>query len=166
MFLGTPSGAKQAKRKAEQKWRQSNDPDHLAEFKHQRNLVTDLMNRENRSFYSDWISQSCHDHRSLFRKANSLLGLRQEQALPPHDDKAALSQELANFFVLKVNNIRSTIDSNVSSSSVMPSDNWNIQFQLAFHQFKELSEEEIVFLVASAPNKSCTLDPIPTSLVK
>ena len=84
--------------------------------------MTDLMNRERRSFYSDWISQSCHDQRSLFHKANSLLSLRQEQALSPHDDKV--------------------------------------------HQFKELSEEEIVSFVASAPNKSCTLGPIPTSLVK
>ena len=74
------------------------------------------MNRECRSFYSDWISQSCHDHRSLFRKANSLLGLRQQQVLQPHADKAALSQELVNLYVLKGNNIRSTIDSNASSS--------------------------------------------------
>ena len=42
----------------------------------------------------------CHDQRSLFRKANSLLGLRKQQALPPHPDKTALSQELVNFFVL------------------------------------------------------------------
>ena len=124
------------------------------------------MNRERRSFYSDWISQSCHDQRSLFRKANTLLGLRQQQVLPPHADKAALSQELANFFVLKVDNIRSTIDLNASSSSVTPSDNSNIEFQHTFYQFKELSEEEIVSLVSSAPNKSCILDPIPASLVK
>ena len=58
--------------------------------------MTDQMNRERRSLYSDWISQSCHDQRSLFRKANTLLGLRQQQILPPHADKAALSQELAN----------------------------------------------------------------------
>ena len=76
--------------------------------------------------YSDWISQSCHDQRSLFRKANSLLGLRQEQVLTPHADNAALSKELANFFVLKVDNIRSTIDSNTSSSSATPSDNSSI----------------------------------------
>ena len=68
--------------------------------------------------------------------------------------------------VLKVNKIRSIIDSNTSSSSITPSDNSNIQFQYPFHQFKELSEEEIVSLVSSAPNKSCILDPIPTSLVK
>ena len=119
------------------------------------------MNRERRSFYSDWISQSCHDQRSLFRKANTLLGLRQQQVLPPHADKAALSQELANFFALKVDNIRSA-----SSSSVTPSDNSNSESQHTFHQFKELSEEEIVSLVSSAPNKSCILDPIPASLVK
>ena len=47
------------------------------------------MNRECRSFYSDWISQFRHNQRSLFRKANSLLGLRQQQILPPHADKAA-----------------------------------------------------------------------------
>ena len=83
-----------------------------------------------------------------------------------HADKAALSQELANFFVLKVDNIRSTIDSSASSSSVTPSDNSNSESQHTFHQFKELSEEEIVSLVSSAPNKSYILDPIPASLVK
>ena len=158
--------AKRAKRKAERKWHHSNDPDHLVEFKHQRNLVTDLMSRERRSFYSDWISQSCHDQRSLFHKANSLLGLCQQKVLTPHADKAALSQELANFFVFEVHNIHSTIDSNVSSSSVIPSDNSNIESQHTFHQVKDLSEEEIVSLVSSAPNSSCIIDPIPTSLVK
>ena len=51
-------------------------------------------------------------------------------------------------------------------TNIAPSDNSNIQFQHHFHQLKELSEEEIVFLGSSAPNKSCILDPIPTSLVK
>ena len=105
--------------------------------------MTDLMNRECSSLYSDWISQSRHDQRSLFRKALTAQ-LHQQQALPPHADKAALSQELANFFVIKVNNIHSTIDSN-TSASVTPSDNSNIESQHTFHQFKELSEEEIVF---------------------
>ena len=165
-FTSSIKQAKQARRKAERKWRYSNDPDHLVEFKHQRNLATHLMNRERRSFYSDWISQSGHDQRSLFRKANSLLGIRQQQVLPPHADNAVLSQELANFFVLKVDNIRSTIDSTESPSSIPPSDNSTPRKQHPFHQFNELSEEEIVSLVSSAPNKSCGLDPIPTSLVK
>ena len=80
--------------------------------------------------------------------------------------KLLFYQELAKFFVLKVDGIRSTIDSNASSSSVIPSDNSNIKSEHTFHQFKELSEEEIVSLVSNAPNKSCILDPIPVSLVK
>ena len=97
-FTSSIKQVKRARRKAERKWRQSNDHDNLAEFKHQSNLVTDLMNRERRSFYSDWISQSCHDQRSLFRKANSLLGLRQQQVLPPHADKALLRNSPTSLF--------------------------------------------------------------------
>ena len=37
---------------------------------------------------------------------------------------------------------------------------------ILFNQFKELSKEEIVSLVSSAPNKSCIFDHIPAPLVK
>ena len=71
----------------------SNDPSDLADFKHIRNVATNLMNLERHKFYFDWISQASQDQRSLFRKANSLLGLHQQQPLPPHSDIAVLSQE-------------------------------------------------------------------------
>ena len=135
-----------------------------------RNVATNLLNLERRKFYSDWISQAGQDQRSLFRKANSLLGLHQQQPLPPHSDIAVLLQELSNLFVLKVNNIQPTIDStnisSVSPSSYSLSGDSSIYPQHPFCEFGKLSDEDILSLIASGPNKSCKLDPVPTFLVK
>ena len=162
--------AKQVRRNAERRWRRSNDLNDLADLKHKRNVVTNLMNQERREFYSDWVSQASQDQRSLFRKANSLLGLQQQQPLPPHSDIAVLSQELADFFVLKVKNIQSTIDSTISSSAsptpCIPTNDPSSSSRHPFCNFSELSDNDILSLVSSTPNKSCNLDPIPTHLIK
>ena len=65
-----------------------------------------------------------------------------------------------------MNNIRSTIESYAPPISVTPSDDVTISSQHPFGKFSELSEDEIISLVSSAQNKSCSLDPIPTTLVK
>ena len=47
-----------------------NDPDHLAEFKHQRNIITDLMNRERRGFYPGWVSHRVAKFPRIFKCGN------------------------------------------------------------------------------------------------
>ena len=124
------------------------------------------MNQERCSFYYDWISQSHNDQRQLFRKAKTLLGLNSNLSLPLHSFPAELSNEFANFFIQKVNIIKTSIASAASPTSSIPYSDPDILTRHQLSQFSELSDEEIKRLVTSAPNKTCYLDPIPTQLIK
>ena len=114
---------KQARRKAEQKWRHSRHPDDLSHFHQKRNLTTSLMNHERREYYSEFIYQNNHDKRKLFTNAKKLLGMHQQHLLPPNSTSGTLSQDFADFFTMKVVNIRRNIDSvhpQSSTSSLDP----------------------------------------------
>ena len=157
--------AKQIKRKAKRRCRKIFKPDDLADFKMKRNLATSLMKRERCNNYSDWVSQSSHDQRLLFRKATTLLGLMNQSPLPSHSNISALTEEFAEFFTMNVDNIRATIDSS-SSSLDIPSPFETERSLHSFLQFSELSDRDIRDLVGSASNKTCVFDPIPSSLIK
>ena len=97
-------------------------PDDLAALKMKRNLVTSLMKRERCNYYSDWVSQNSHDQHKLFRKATTLLGLKNQSPLPSHSNIGALTEEFADFFIMKIDDIRASIDSS-SFSLDIPSSN-------------------------------------------
>ena len=159
--------AKQIKRKAEQRWRKTLKPADLADFKMKRNLATSLMKRERCNYYSDWVSQNSHDQRQLFTKATTLLGLKNQSPLPSHSNIGVLTEEFADFFIMKVNSISAIIDSFSSSLDTSLPSSTETQGSLhSFPQFSELSDKDIKELVGSASNKTCVLDPIPSSLIK
>ena len=145
--------------------RHSRNPDDLADHHKKRNLATSLMNNERRKFYSDWLYQNSENKALLFSKAKKLLGLNQQPQLPPHNDTATLTQELAEFFVLKVANIRSTFDSTTPSSFLLPTTDFDACTSHQLSEFRELSDQDIISLV-STTNKTCELDPVPSSLIK
>ena len=81
---------------------------------------------------------------------------------------AELSDEFATYFSSKVTNIRSSISSVSSSfddSSVL-NHNSSIHNLDTLSNFSPVSTEEITELILSSKNKQCSLDPIPTVLLK
>ena len=73
--------------------------------------------------------------------------------------------EFADFFTIKMDDIVSKIDSLDPSQ---PPYNYDINrpTTLSFTNFRELSDQDIVSMVKSAPCKTCEADPIPTMLLK
>ena len=80
-----------------------------------------------------------------------------------HRDPIALANDVGQFFVQKIECIRSElIDSpssqpnteTASTSSITP-----------FDKFKEMNEEDVKHLITKSGKKSCALAPMPTSLV-
>ena len=157
--------AKKIKRKAECRWRKTFKPDDLADFKMKRNLATSLMKRERCNYYSDWVSQNSHDQRQLFRKVTILLGLKNQSPLPFLSNIGALTEEFADIFIMKIDDIRATIDSS-SISLDRPSSIETEGSLHSFPKFSELSDKDIRDLVGSAFNTNCVLDTIPSSLIK
>ena len=153
----------QVKRKSERKWRLSRHLDDLADYHRKRNQATSLMNRERRHFYSHWVSENSEDKRLFFQKATKLLGLK--CGMPTPSSTLNTPHEFADFFTIKMDDIVSKIDSLHPSQ---PPYNYDINRLTtpSFTDFRELSDQDIVSMVKSAPCKTCEADPIPTTLLK
>jgi len=77
-----------------------------------------------------------------------------------------LAQDFSDFFIDKVEGIRSGIARNKShqqTDSVVPETPFSGE---QFSNFSVASDMEIAKIICNSPNKSCELDPIPTWLMK
>ena len=85
---------------------------------------------------------------------NKLLHRTSEAQLPVYDNLRELTNRFANVFVDKISMIRSTLDSPPSIVLYSLSD------------FSPVSINEIESIIKKSNNKCCTLDPIPSWLLK
>jgi hypothetical protein len=88
-----------------------------------------------------------------------------------------LSNKFAEFFIDKVDKIRSSIKSSLLSSSCKSgcsggvsscdcSSSKNVKYHNILYHFKELSESDVQSIIMKCANKTCTLDGLPTWLLK
>ena len=84
--------------------------------------------------------------------------------LPSHESAEELANRFADFFVEKISKIRQNLKSMREglNAPVMTSEKQVSQLS----ELEPASEEEIQKLIMSSATKSCTLDPIPTWLLK
>ena len=106
------------------------------------------------------------DQSKLFRAAKKLLSMKEELCFPNYSDKTTLVDDIADFFVSKIDTIRSNIDALSSSclTDTVPED-FEIGPQNVLSSFKPLTEAAICKLIQSSAKKACALDPMPTPLV-
>ena len=124
------------------------------------------MNAPRKTFYVDFISENSTDPWKLFRAAKKLLSMKEELCFPNYSDKTILVNDIADFFVSKIDTIRSNIDALSLSclKDTVPED-FEIGPQKVLSSFKPLTEATICKLIQSSAKKSCALDPMPTPLV-
>ena len=154
--------AKRARRKAEKRWRKTNSLDDFDHYRKCRNRVTYLLNSARIAFYRDFIEDNSTDQGKLFRATRRLL---KHDILPPHDDKFQLANDMGNFFVKKVTNIRKELDDAASGACCDPAEyDFPRSVAKSFHEFTPLSDEDVIALVQRSSKKCCALDPMPTKL--
>ena len=93
--------------------------------------------------------------------SDEVLGKAKTTSLPSNIPIADLPQRFCDFFVTKIKQIREDLD---SSPHDPPSFFKFDEPQLSM--FEPVTEELICRLISQSPTKSCTLDPIPTTLTK
>ena len=111
--------ARRLRRKAERKWRKTRTTEDVQVFKTRRNHVTFLLNKARREFYSEFMEENSVDQRKFFRAANEILGVK-ENLIPTFPDqlnKTLLANDIARFFVKKIDDIRNEIESTCAISS-------------------------------------------------
>ena len=95
--------------------------------------------------------------RKLWKIFSQIMGLDTAGALPMGDPT---SQDLMDYFVKKIETIRNSTASTAADSTRLP------PATAVFDSFRTYNVEEVCRIITSAPSKSCSLDPIPTTILK
>ena len=111
--------------------------------------------------YKRCVGENMKNEKSLNKIINKLTGKNVEQVLPKHGSEGDIARKICDFFNEKNVNIRNKIRKDeVTGNKSIPSD---ISTLSSFH---ETSETELQHNKMNMNSKSCSLDPIPTSLLK
>ena len=157
--------AKRERRKAEKRWRRTRLDSGLSAFKVKRNAATALMNKARREFYTNFIEENSGDQKKLFAASNRLLNRGSADCLPPTIDRAQFAEDIGKFFVQKIVNIRSRLDSHGAVNYHKPDIEGIESSFVHLTEFKILTEQDVKSLMQHSSLKSCALDPMPSTLV-
>ena len=118
-----------------------------------------------KAFYQNSLESSKHDKRALYKKINKLMG-KEELELPHCNDELELSDQFKKFFTTKISTIRSTIEEEKQLSADRPVFDSRRPINCKLEFFNSISEADLLKLISDMPSKFCSLDPIPTWLLK
>ena len=121
-------------------------------------------------YYKDILANS--SVKDMYRTVNELLN-KDSNPLPDTESPSHLANEFGQFFVDKVQKIRSEVDKLCDNYSDKDSYFCNINDEQSkesscmyvFDQFIQVSEEDLLKVISKFPNKSCGLDVFPTWLL-
>ena len=110
----------------------------------------------------------------MYRIVKELLN-KDNNPIPDSECPSQLANEFGDFFIGKVQKIRNEVDRIGAKLETDKSDNmcnpYDMQSEkcsniFRFDTFKHVSEEDLLQVVSKCPNKSCSLDILPTWLLK
>ena len=110
-------------------------------------------------YYSNMVRKNKDNAKALWNSIKKVLHRSPKIVLPDHTTINSLINTFGRYFTDKIAKLRSGL----SSSDVDPPVSGS--YKNKFVSFRTMSEEEVLKIIKSTPNKSCDLDPIPTSLV-
>jgi hypothetical protein len=152
--------AKLKRRRLEKKWRRSNLEIDRQLYCEQRQFVISLMRKTKTSYYSDLIGENATDQKQLFKTVNKLLHRSKATPFPTSTSNESLAETFSDYFITKIQTIRNSFPpTGLPPTMDLPANATLTHFALA-------SEEEVKDIITSSPCKSCSLDPIPTWIVK
>ena len=98
------------------------------------------------------------------KAANSLLSGSKKLSLPGGSKTEVVANNIGRFFIDKVTSTHSK-RANAVNSDVSTQDMENNLASTSFTSFKSLSMDDVRHIIMRSSKKSCSLDPVPTSLV-
>ena len=161
-FNGDIKIAKQKRRQLERRWRQSRLTIHLDIFKEQKRHVNKLISSAKSSYYTAKIIEAASDQKQLYNVVNAML-VKSEASLHNGSSLQQLDSEFEIFFQAKVKRIKENL---VSDADYVPPDECTCAVGAKLDIFLPATEDEVKLLVAKCPSKWCTLDPVPTWMLK
>ena len=125
-----------------------------------------MINVARKEFYTDFIAENTADQGKLFRAAKKLLAKEEVPSFPEYVDNSALLNDIGQYFIRKINTIRSSIDAALDPSveASLPDDPV-VGPNKQLWEFQSLDESQVSELIQKCSKKSCPSDPAPTSRV-
>jgi hypothetical protein len=159
--------SKQQRRKLERQWKKSKLTVHQDLYKQQCKLVNTQLNKTRTEYYSNKIAESSNDQKALYNITNTLLQKETTKPLPTHTSVGDLCEQFADFFNEKINKIRRNLEIQGSSdSSLTHSGPYRENILTELSTLRPATEEEVRKIIAKSKSTSCSLDPVPTWLLK
>lgn len=155
---------KRLRRKAERKWRRLKSTSSLSNYNMIKNQTTRVMNEAKCDYYTDFINKNSSDQRKLFKAIKSLFTEQQDLTFPDYPDKILIANQIGDYFVRKITMIRSEFNDDLTNED-SHEPNTSQLFDQTLQQFRPLTVKDTNDLIGKSSKKSCSLDPMPTSIV-
>ena len=112
--------------------------------------------------YNTKIVESGHDSKAIAKVIDDILHRNKETKLPKHTSSLELANRFVTYFSDKINGIRESLPklSCTNDARQLPTPACSLS------TFECATEEEVSKLISASSPKSCTLDPIPSWVVK
>ena len=130
----------------------------------QRDKYNSLLNSTKAAYYKQEI-ESAENSKDLFRTCKKLLNRSSKSVLPSYECANELANRFVQYFGDKIKLIREDLET-PSPSGTEQLDLSRIFEGEPLQNFRLLDVDEVKKYILAAPNKSCSLDPIPTSVLK
>ena len=157
--------AKVLRRRLERKWKKSGLPSDLVLLQKQCKYVNHLMSDAKCEFFSKKILDSKDDKKKLFNTCKYLLNYKGDPALPSKPS-TSLPMDFNEFFIDKIVKIHGTIDDQVRTTLMTEISEACPANATQLTNFKPATIEEVTKIICGSSSATCSLDPIPTSLLK
>jgi len=161
--------AKRVRRQCERRWRKSSLHVHRIAYKESCEEVKQRIKEAKATYFIKQIDDCDGDQGKLFQIVDKLLGRGKPSLLPEYSVASVLAQTFNEFFVSKISNIRSILtDMECSTDDLQcpPLPSLLTPSSSKLNSFHAASISEIISIIKKSSKASCSLDPIPTSLLR
>ena len=152
------------RRKLERKFKKSGLEVERQMLQEQSERVVRLIKQKKTHFYNQKFRDA--NCKETFRLLNSLLTADRSRPLPSGFQDKDLAEKFSSFFVGKVRDIRSELDALQNNIALSDISDHPEPCMSHLPQFSSVSERDIRELIRQSAPKSCSLDPMPTSLLR
>ena len=154
--------AKQVKRRFERKWKTSGLEIDKQIFKEQCDAYTSLINEAKKNYHINKLS-SCDQH-SLFREVDKLTYGRKPAVLPSSVCNKELPAAFSTYFKNKVIKLAASCSTDASVELSVKLTAKSCLSSLS--KFDLVSASQVESVIRKSSTKSCSLDPLPTVILK
>lgn len=153
-----------SRRRLESKWRKSKLPEDKTEYVSQRKFCANMCNEKRCSYYKNLIASKKGDQRALYSIVNGLFDKNKSSCtLPEHNNPKELANTINDFYVNKVDTLRSKIP--LSNHDYISSTTSNFN-GTPLDSFRPVTEAELSDILNKSGIKTSFHDKLPAKILK